>query len=338
MRRQALNVFRMRLLGAEVRAGHGRLAHAQGRHERGDARLGRRTSRRPTTSSARPPARTRTRASCATSRRDRPARRAQQMLERDRPAARRRRRLRRRRLERDRHVPRVPRRRRVAARRRRGRRAGRAPASTRASLATGAPGVLHGSRRYVLAGRATARSPRRTRISAGLDYPGVGPEHVVPEGDRARRRTCRSRTTRRSQAFQLLARTEGIIPALESSHAMARAERIARRAGAGRRRARRAVGPRRQGRRHDHGAGGRASEDRHAGARRLPDGGRRHADLVEAAVRGGATAIEFGIPYSDPLADGPTIQRAGQRSLDAGMTPRRRSSCWPRSTAASTCR
>ena len=44
-------------------------------------------------------------------------------------------------------------------------------------------------------------------------------------------------------------------------------------------------------------------------------------DLVEAAVRGGATAMEFGIPYSDPLADGPTIQRAGQRSLDAGMTP-----------------
>ena len=44
-------------------------------------------------------------------------------------------------------------------------------------------------------------------------------------------------------------------------------------------------------------------------------------ELVEAAVRGGATAIEIGIPYSDPLADGPTIQRAGQRSLDAGMTP-----------------
>ncbi len=44
-------------------------------------------------------------------------------------------------------------------------------------------------------------------------------------------------------------------------------------------------------------------------------------DLAEAAVRGGATAIEIGIPYSDPLADGATIQRAGQRSLDAGMTP-----------------
>jgi tryptophan synthase alpha chain len=46
-------------------------------------------------------------------------------------------------------------------------------------------------------------------------------------------------------------------------------------------------------------------------------------ELAAAAVRGGATAIEFGIPYSDPLADGPTIQRAGQRALDAGMTPPR---------------
>ena len=46
-------------------------------------------------------------------------------------------------------------------------------------------------------------------------------------------------------------------------------------------------------------------------------------ELAAAAVRGGATAIELGIPYSDPLADGPTIQRAAQRALDAGMTPPR---------------
>lgn len=49
---------------------------------------------------------------------------------------------------------------------------------------------------------------------------------------------------------------------------------------------------------------------------------REAPELAEAAVRGGATALELGIPYSDPLADGPTIQRAAQRALEAGMTPR----------------
>jgi tryptophan synthase alpha chain len=43
-------------------------------------------------------------------------------------------------------------------------------------------------------------------------------------------------------------------------------------------------------------------------------------ELAEAAVRGGATAIEIGIPFSDPLADGPVVQRAGQRALRNGMT------------------
>jgi tryptophan synthase alpha chain len=46
-------------------------------------------------------------------------------------------------------------------------------------------------------------------------------------------------------------------------------------------------------------------------------------DLAEAAVRGGATALELGIPYSDPLADGSVIQAAAQRALAAGVTPRR---------------
>ncbi len=45
--------------------------------------------------------------------------------------------------------------------------------------------------------------------------------------------------------------------------------------------------------------------------------------LAEAAVRGGATVIELGIPYSDPLADGTTIQRAAQAALDLGITPHR---------------
>src|SRR5207237_10182828 len=42
--------------------------------------------------------------------------------------------------------------------------------------------------------------------------------------------------------------------------------------------------------------------------------------LVEALVRGGADLIELGVPFSDPIADGPVIQRAGERALKAGTT------------------
>lgn len=45
------------------------------------------------------------------------------------------------------------------------------------------------------------------------------------------------------------------------------------------------------------------------------------ADIIEALIRGGADALELGIPFSDPVADGPTIQTAGVRALDAGATP-----------------
>src|SRR4051794_31240387 len=45
-------------------------------------------------------------------------------------------------------------------------------------------------------------------------------------------------------------------------------------------------------------------------------------DLVHALVRGGADLIELGVPFSDPIADGPVIQRAGERALKAGTTLR----------------
>ena len=46
----------------------------------------------------------------------------------------------------------------------------------------------------------------------------------------------------------------------------------------------------------------------------------RTPDLVEALVRGGAGLIELGVPFSDPIADGPVIQRAGERALRAGTS------------------
>jgi tryptophan synthase alpha chain len=48
----------------------------------------------------------------------------------------------------------------------------------------------------------------------------------------------------------------------------------------------------------------------------------RTPDLVDALVRGGADLIELGVPFSDPIADGPVIQRGGQRALKAGTTLR----------------
>jgi tryptophan synthase alpha chain len=48
----------------------------------------------------------------------------------------------------------------------------------------------------------------------------------------------------------------------------------------------------------------------------------RTAGLVEALERGGADLIELGVPFSDPIADGPVIQRAGERALQAGATLR----------------
>src|SRR5450756_160739 len=49
----------------------------------------------------------------------------------------------------------------------------------------------------------------------------------------------------------------------------------------------------------------------------------RTPDLVDALVRGGADLIELGVPFSDPVADGPVIQRAGERALAAGATLRK---------------
>ncbi len=106
--RQALNVARMRLLGAEVIPVKTGFAHAQGRDQRRLPRLGRQRRDDATTSSAPPPARTRSRPWSATSRRSSAKRPVRQLLGRGRSAARRGRGLRRRRLQRDRHVRRVP--------------------------------------------------------------------------------------------------------------------------------------------------------------------------------------------------------------------------------------
>ena len=88
-----------------------------------------------------------------------------------------------------------------------------------APLCAGAPGVLHGSRTYVLADDDGQILPAHS-ISAGLDYPGVGPEHAHWK-DSGRAKYVSVTNAEALDAFRLLSRTEGIVPALESSHAVA---------------------------------------------------------------------------------------------------------------------
>ena len=94
-----------------------------------------------------------------------------------------------------------------------------------ASLTMGAPGVLHGNRTYLLQDE-NGQVIETHSVSAGLDYPGVGPEHAwLKDSGRASYETVTDEEALR--AFHDCCRIEGIIPALESSHALAYATRLA---------------------------------------------------------------------------------------------------------------
>ena len=178
-----------------------------------------------------------------------------------------------------------------------------------ASLGSGRAGVLHGARSSLLADE-DGQILDAHSISAGLDYPGVGPEHAYLR-DTGRAEYVTATDDDALAAFHRLCETEGIVPALESSHALARAL--------------------------DLDAelvlvclSGRGDKDlaevlaREAAPRvktlvvylmAMPD----TPELAQAAVEAGADIIELGFPFSDPLADGPVIRRAGERALAAGM-------------------
>ena len=94
-----------------------------------------------------------------------------------------------------------------------------------ASLAAGSPGVLHGNRTYLLQD-ANGQITETHSISAGLDYPGVGPEHAYLK-DIGRAEYVGITDDEALVAFHRLCRTEGIIPALESAHAVAYAMKLA---------------------------------------------------------------------------------------------------------------
>ena len=98
-----------------------------------------------------------------------------------------------------------------------------------APLSAGTPGVLHGNRTYVMTDSNGQISPTHS-VSAGLDYPGVGPEHSWLK-DLKRVNYVSANDGEAMEAFHLLTKLEGIIPALESSHAVAYAMKLAKKIG-----------------------------------------------------------------------------------------------------------
>jgi tryptophan synthase beta chain len=94
-----------------------------------------------------------------------------------------------------------------------------------ATLCKGKPGVLHGNLSYVLQD-ADGQTANVHSVSAGLDYPGVGPEHAYWK-DTGRVRYTYATDEEALDAVVALSRTEGIIPALESAHAVAEAIKVA---------------------------------------------------------------------------------------------------------------
>ena len=248
-----------------------------------------------------------------------------------------------------------------------------------ASINGGATGVLHGAKTKLLQ-TPEGQILEAHSVSAGLDYPGVGPEHChLADTGRAAYAVCDDRHA--IHAFDALCRCEGIIPALESAHALAEAIRLAptlpreavllvNLSGRGDKdmdnvAAWKAAHPdyRYEG---PAAPGGGTPQPDAAGAKgaapratppapsavrpapSAPAGGARlraafarakaegraarvlympcgfpsmaeSEAVMEALIAGGADILELGVPFSDPIADGPVIQAAGQRALAGGV-------------------
>jgi tryptophan synthase beta chain len=102
---------------------------------------------------------------------------------------------------------------------------------TAATMATGTMGIFHGMKSYFCQDKYGQIAPVYS-ISAGLDYPGVGPEHANLR-DTGRAEYVPVTDDEAVDAFEYLSRTEGIIPAIESAHAVAYAKKLAPEMGAG---------------------------------------------------------------------------------------------------------
>ncbi|CAE7488463.1 trpB, partial [Symbiodinium sp. CCMP2456] len=188
-------------------------------------------------------------------------------------------------------------------------------------LTYGEPGVLHGSYSFVMQDE-DGQTCDVHSMSAGLDYPGVGPEHSYWKATGRVEYTC-CEDDDAMKGFDALAASEGILPALESSHAVAKAMEVAAKMSkdevvlvclSGR------------GDKADNlmSAVDRAFENlRQQNKKALVPfvtAGDPSLEITAAALtelgKRGAAVCEVGIPYSDPIADGPVIQASYTRALD----------------------
>lgn len=96
---------------------------------------------------------------------------------------------------------------------------------TAATINTGSAGIFHGMKSYFCQDQYGQIAPVYS-ISAGLDYPGIGPEHAWLH-DTGRAEYAAVTDEEAVNAFEYLSRTEGIIPAIESAHAVAQAMKLA---------------------------------------------------------------------------------------------------------------
>ena len=205
-----------------------------------------------------------------------------------------------------------------------------------AAITNGIPGVLHGMHSRLLQDE-VGQILEAESISAGLDYPGLGPEHAhLAAIGRAEYSTADDAEV--LEAFRLLSHTEGIIPALESAHAVAW---VARTAGSPALPAGSTVLITLSGRgdkdvaqvREILGRGARCLSSRRSCGPVREDGrkllipylmGGMTDDWTQslaAVVAAGADAVEVGIPFSDPMMDGPVVQEAALRALTRGTVP-----------------
>ena len=200
---------------------------------------------------------------------------------------------------------------------------------TAATIGTGSLGIFHGMKSYFCQDEYGQIAPVYS-ISAGLDYPGIGPEHAHLH-DIGRAEYLAITDDQAVDAFEYLSRLEGIIPAIESAHAVAYARELA------------------PTMRKDQiiviNISGRGDKDcaaiaRYRGRifmsniRKAFEGGKAFIpfitcgdpsleiteQLVYAMEEAGADLIELGIPFSDPTAEGPVIQEANIRALSGGVT------------------